>query len=1194
MLKIFSLSAIIIGFLALFLIPTRKVSAQLCGGTASCSTALWQCVPNAFPGDNWDCIQYANSDSGSCSNRIVQGGATVCFACVLKDQVCYTDGVTYCYVTTDAVSSGLCGNTDQKSCTNGCYTYTPDCNTNVQCGGCYVPGNTNSCYNGDGARDCYYHSYSGGGSCNVTYAWTDYGVCTINNCNGGQGYFCSNGSCVRNCNSNPINCTACTGGSLPANTCGTANNGSQDCTWSRWNGQVGCIQQPDNGQVCNMFVDNCSNTFTCTNGNSCQTSFTIHVFTDLNHNGTEDAEDTGLAGVRVNINPATATGVTNITTDANGDVTFDNVTQGTYTITANIPANMLFSTANNFQVTVDSNNPGNKVLGKFGFTPVYTISGVICNDPEIDGSCVGDSDLPGNNSVIITPVTSDGTVVGSVAQATYKTPGAKVVSGTYTVSFAATNGYYFTASKAPNKVTPPFTISVGESSATDASGNKYTCSVPPAGTSDASCSNGSVVNLNFALSNLQSWWQGQCSDLRVETPGVDDPVPNTGLCGNVSNSFALVCSNNNAGTGIYYGGQNSPTFGFTGGSASFANYLVSSPYGSIFTPVSGINRASYDYLLDTANSAGLKVTDLSGDDPNTGLPYCGVGGVADCDLVANLPDGIYIVPSTVNGGNLTINLSRIIPNPGNFKSYIFLVSGKLSINSRILVPSTTDVVFAVKGDINVDPSVGETDVTSTVPDIEGLYSTEGDFWIFSNSAAFGSVCGIGGVSLDKRLNFLGAVVIGGILHNQRDLCSSDPCPTVCFGNCDGSGGGPTPTPTPGGLPTPTPTPGGVTRCLNDKQCSGGLTCNVSGNNCICSNGSNPGSCPLDKYPTPTPPGGVPTPTFTPTPTPGGTGTTCSSDANCVVGDACTLPVGNGPCTCKPGFLPGSCNITGPTPTPTPSSGSGGGGSICISDNDCQAAYACNVPPSGGTCTCGGGSRPGSCNGGIGSICSSDNDCQASLSCQSDAGGGPCTCGSGNRPGSCGSGNGPVGSPCTADSDCQASLACDSTGGLNGSCQPGNRPGTYGSGGQSGDRCVYDIDCQGNLSCNTAGGATCTCGASSRPGTCTLGNGGAGGTGSGFGSSGGGNNSGGTGSQCIYDVDCQYGFACNTAGGNSCVCGSGTRPGTCTLGDGGAAGGNGGNGGDYGQGDVVLQFLLNAPSFIKHKAQLWQEVAPVGN
>jgi hypothetical protein len=509
------------------------------------------------------------------------------------------------------------------------------------------------------------------------------------------------------------------------------------------------------------------------------------VYIDYNHDGNKDADEPYYSGGTSMT--VTASSGQSDTTDASAAYALTNFMSGTYTISLNtgtIPAGYSVSgTTTSKSVTVN-NTTGNATGVDFGITPLYTLQGEVCNDTGIDGSCLGADDQPysGSNNIQITRATIDGTNVGAVSQAAYQA-GIQVVSGTYTVSYSTANGYYFTASKVPGKTVPPFTIAVGQSSYIDGQGHRYTCTTPPAGTSDATCSTGDMTNLNFAISNLESWQQGWCTDLRLEASAMDVHLPNNGSCTDSStgfsspNSYAIVCVNNNAGTGVYYGGSNAPTFGYNGGQASSPNYIVSDPYPETFTPVSGVNRASYTYLMDTINSSGIKPVDLAGIDSTTGVPYCGAGGTADCDFEPNLPDGVYTV-----SGDLTLDLTNPLPDPGNNKSYVFLASGKITIKSNVLVPSATSVIFASKGDMLVDGSVGQdlTSYTSPTPNLEGFYSTEGNFIIESNNTT-GFTCDSGGLPLDKRLNVLGGVIVGGTLQNQRELCKYDAsCPVVTY------------------------------------------------------------------------------------------------------------------------------------------------------------------------------------------------------------------------------------------------------------------------------------------------------------------------------------------------------------------------------------------------------------------------------
>ena len=502
------------------------------------------------------------------------------------------------------------------------------------------------------------------------------------------------------------------------------------------------------------------------------------MYVDYNHDGINNYNDTVMSGVTVT---DTTTGKTT-TTGASGTYTLAPMGQGSHTITITVPSGYQIVGSTSRSITVGPNTTS----VNFFITPLYTISGIVCNDPAIDGSCLQSEDtiLSGTNSLIVGNVTTDGTVVGTISQAAYQA-GIKVISGTYTVAYSTANGYYFTASKVPGKSLPPYTVSVGQSTVP---GNQYTCVAPAAGTTDASCSSNNIVNMNFAVSNLEAWSQGWCTDLRLEAPGMDIHVPNTGVCSDsssgisTSNSYAIICLNNNAGAGVYYAGQNSPTFGYNNGQASLPNYLVGGSYPENFTPVSGINRASYTYLIDTVNSSGITPTNLSGIDPVSGNQYCGTGGTGSCNFESSLPDGVY----TLNG-NLTIDSGTsgvpvTLPDPGKNKSYVFLVSGTITINSDIIVPSDSSVVFASKGDIFVSGNVGQdlANYASPTPNLEGFYSTEGDFWILTNNTT-GYPCGAAGTPIDKRLNIVGGVIVGGTVQNQRELCKYDAqCPVTTY------------------------------------------------------------------------------------------------------------------------------------------------------------------------------------------------------------------------------------------------------------------------------------------------------------------------------------------------------------------------------------------------------------------------------
>ncbi|MDE2590183.1 MAG: hypothetical protein KGL95_11050 [Patescibacteria group bacterium] len=586
---------------------------------------------------------------------------------------------------------------------------------------------------------------------------------TVSTGNNNSGFF-SNNNLVRRGNSFTVSPNK-SAGSSPCNAGMICGNG--------WNPNSPNPYTAGNGGGCS----NNNNTWTC-NFTYTQGYVSGTVYVDYNHDGVFNYNDV-VAGTSIFPSGITITDTTSgktDTTDSNGNYQIIPLNQGSHTIQITVPSG--------YQIVGNSSQTAsigpNATTVNFFITPMYTISGIICNDPGIDGSCLQseDSILAGSNTLTVTPLSTGGTSVGTITQAAYQA-GVQVVSGTYSVSYSASNGYYFTASKVPGKSLPPYSISVGQSTYVDGNGYKFTCTAPAAGTTDASCSSNNIINMNFAVSNLASWYQGWCTDMRLEAPAMDVTVPNTGSCTDsgsgvsTSNAYAIVCLNNNPGTGVYYSGPNSPTFGYNNGQASSPNYLVGgTTYPESFTPVSGVNRASYTYLYNTISATGTKTNDIT--------PYCGGGGTGACNIDPTTPDGVYLINGNLTLDSGTPGVPVKIPDQPNNKSYVFLISGTLTINSDVQVPTDTSVVFASKGDIYVAGSVGVSTYSDPTPNIEGFYSTEGDFWILSNNKT-GYPCGAGGTPLDERLNISGGVIVGGTLQNQRELCKYDAqCPVTTY------------------------------------------------------------------------------------------------------------------------------------------------------------------------------------------------------------------------------------------------------------------------------------------------------------------------------------------------------------------------------------------------------------------------------
>jgi len=671
---------------------------------------------------------------------------------------------------------------------------------NNTCGGCIPADRT--CYNSGGP---YYYPGNPDGGWYNTY-WNvafiqdgpaDYNFCgTDQLCTSGCGYTppCTQGTKPGSCfyTSGPYG--------APTNTCYT-NNGwrNETCTHD----QVQTCNLQNFGTSVRWTIDNCSNTYACSAGN-CITNIYVYVYKDYNHNGIKDAEDTTpISGINISDN-----GGNNPQTDGNGNVTFTSKTSGTYTITMTVPAGYQATspvsaagpTTISKTVNLGNNDGQGDQTVTFLMQPLYRIQGRVYND-EDSGRCYNPGGTPctdkttntnhgGGIDTTYNASSSTVTVVGtgvnqtlSQADGTYDT-GYTLPGGDYTVSYTNIPTNY-NMTYPLNGPPPSFTVTSGTP------GKSYACDTNNA--NDATCDGtGNISELNFGMNNHISHTQGWCTDWRDEA-STQDFIPNNATCGTISGQYAILgnvaCLN---GPGIYYSGTVTPDFGF--GSANQDNWLVGGATSESFSPVNpGITRTSNSYLRTSLKNNGITPTDLST-----------VCTPSNCYLPDNLPSGVYswdfdttIVGNRNSGNNATTNGTYTFPTG---KNYVFLIGDRdngqnsdLTLKSKILVPNGSTATFVASGNINIDPSVGESDVTSTAGDVEGYYSADGNFTIESSYVS-SNRCNDNGTTKDLRFNLIGSVVInaagtGGRLVNQRDLCASDlSCPTYSIGNGSGSGG----------------------------------------------------------------------------------------------------------------------------------------------------------------------------------------------------------------------------------------------------------------------------------------------------------------------------------------------------------------------------------------------------------------------
>lgn len=354
----------------------------------------------------------------------------------------------------------------------------------------------------------------------------------------------------------------------------------------------------------------------------------------------------------------------------------------------------------------------------------YSITGNVFVDAN--GNTIKDANEV-NYSGGININSSGGTV--TTAAGAYTVSG--LLSGTYSVSYNnLPTGYSMTVPL--NGPPPSWTVSVGPS-----------CSE---NSPDASCLGGSVLNLNFGITNNKPWIQGVGSNMRIDS-GFIDKIPATAVGG----AYAVL--NSSGGTpGLVFSGASAPDFGQ--GRASTTNWTAGGlSYPETYSPikVGGQIKTSYNYLLSRAQQGNITPADLTA--------YCS-GGLGNCTL-GSLPHGIYKA-----NGDLTLNAYSF---PAG-EDFIILVNGNLTIKGRIQVPVGTTAFFASLGNITVDKSVGEAP-SSAFPSIAGIYSAGQSFIIDgTNDCTKGQ---------DLRLNIGGTVITnanlgGGTFQMQRDLCQDDP------------------------------------------------------------------------------------------------------------------------------------------------------------------------------------------------------------------------------------------------------------------------------------------------------------------------------------------------------------------------------------------------------------------------------------
>ncbi len=364
--RLFLVIVICVSVLAALLVVPSPTQAQICSGSGTGTWTLYTC--DSVRG----CIANVNNATYACGNTT---GANTCPGaqcgyCVPGGESCTQQGTFGNYTCT--IQNNVNGQytppclSFAKLQYNGCSCQNPNCNQEpVTCGACYWNGVNNTCAR-NGNQDCYYTTYSGGGACNQTYAWTNYGVCSFNKCN--VTYTCTSGTCVTTVSGNVYtdynhNGTKDTGDSnyqgATVSTTGTSattdGNGNYSLSLQSGNYSIS-VTLPANyaASTANPVGVSLGSATTVNFGITPLYSISGNVFLDANKNQKFDATETGYGGGTIHFSGG-PTNVSDITVAGNGSYTSPTTLEsGTYTVsyTGTLPAGYTFTTPSSFTVTV--------------------------------------------------------------------------------------------------------------------------------------------------------------------------------------------------------------------------------------------------------------------------------------------------------------------------------------------------------------------------------------------------------------------------------------------------------------------------------------------------------------------------------------------------------------------------------------------------------------------------------------------------------------------------------------------------------------------------------------------------------------------------------------------------------------------------------------------------------------------------
>lgn len=462
-----------------------------------------------------------------------------------------------------------------------------------------------------------------------------------------------------------------------------------------------------------------------------------------------------------------------------GTINPTNAATATYTP----PATGTTYTQVNINPTVNVCNPGGACMvytGGLNLIPTFKVTGEVYVDVDKSGTLDSNIDHPYTtvSTINICQIVGNNcntyeTLYSNPSDGTFSTQNVKpLIPGQYKATLTVISPY-----KPTNPATVIFTVGNASTGAA--------CQVP----SPADCTpdnSGNIENLNFGLTNSFSWMQAIGGDITGNAVsdsnggGFTNPIPDPAGIVTPNGAYTMINGTDSSTHGLIVTGSKDVNFGQ--GQEAVANEWLVGGFGA--------NSYPYVYNLPLSNQAKTAYANLSYLVKQSNIPTVNLDTIPDCGTPNNnclltsdsnlFGSGVY----TVDGDLDLRSASGTYTFPNG--KYTILVNGNLNINTKVIVPQGSFVLFSVAKNINVAKTVGEAIpttcslATGAGCDLEGYYSTDQSFNVLSKDIAGKGANCADPSDPDLQLNVAGAIVVnasttngGSFNYNSRDMCAYD-------------------------------------------------------------------------------------------------------------------------------------------------------------------------------------------------------------------------------------------------------------------------------------------------------------------------------------------------------------------------------------------------------------------------------------